>query len=196
MQGSGGAVSITEEKIQYNWWYCKLLKRLLQKKNFLFVSSNALSLFHKDNLYDKAARKGTIYQKLRYAKRKFKEEVNKSGTKQRKMSSSNMESSDETDDEKAADFIEFVKKCKLPRDTTTIKRAFEETIILRQTMMRNLEKYKPLLDLLLLSPDLVIFIVLSKDGTGYLSIFYLILLHRFCSISICDFRPSTAKPCH
>lgn len=130
-----------------------------------------VSLFHKDNLYDKTARKGTIYQKLRYAKRKLNE-ANKSATKQRKTSIGSDDGDDESFGENATDLIEFVQKCTIPRDTTKIKRVFEETIAVRQTMMLNLDKYKPLLDLILQSPDLVNFIVLSKDRTGYLPIFF------------------------
>lgn len=54
----------------------------------------------------------------------------------------------------AADLILFLQKCTLPRDTTKIKRKFEETIELRQKMLMNCDQYKQLLDLILLSPDL------------------------------------------
>lgn len=171
---------------------------LLQTKTCC-LKKPILSLFHKDNLYDKTGRKGTIYQKLRYAKRKLKE-VDKSATKQQKTSIGNMASSDEGDDESfeenAANLIEFIQKCTLPLDTTKVKRAFEETIVVRRTMMLNLDKYKPLLDLLLLSPDLVNFYCTLKRSYWLFTYFFKIILHRFCSISIWDFHPSTAKPCH
>lgn len=81
---------------------------------------------------------------------------------------------DEIDDEsfgkKAANLIEFVQNCTLPRDTTKIKRMFEETIGVRQTMMLNLDTFKPLFDLLLQSPDLVISVVLSENRADYLLI--------------------------
>lgn len=102
-------------------------------------------------------------------------ESNTLETKQRKTNSGNEGSTDEADDEffgeQAAELITFFQECALPRDTTKIKRAFEETIEIRQTMMLTLDKYKPLLDLLFLSPDLVSLIVLSKQRTDYLPIF-------------------------
>lgn len=135
-------------------------------------------IFGKDNLYDKVARQGIIYQKLRYAKRKLKED-DTAGAKRQKMSSGNMAIYDEIDDEsfgeKAANLIQFFQNCTLPRDTTKIKRMFEETIGVRQTMMLNLDKFKPLFDLLLLSPDLVISVVLSENRADYLFIFLIIL---------------------
>lgn len=166
-------------------------KKLLLIKCIVFI-------FGKDNLYDKVSRKGIIYQKLRYAKRKRKE-GDKSGAKQRKMSSGNMSICDEVDDEsfgeKAANLIEFVQNCTLPRDTTKIKRMFEETIGVRQTMMLKLDTYKPLFDLLFLSPDLVNS-VYSQKLELVIYLFLLIILFRLRLISICDFRPPTAKHCH
>lgn len=106
---------------------------------------------------------------------------------------------DEVDDEsfgeKAANLIEFVESCTLPHDTTKIKRMFEETISVRQTMIQNMDAYKPLFDLLLMSPDLVNH-VYSQNIELVIYLFLLIILFRFRLISICDFRPSTAKPCH
>lgn len=142
--------------------------------NRIFFSMNCIVFsFGQDNLYDKTARKGIIYQKLRYAKRKLKAD-DTSGVKRRKVSCDNMAICDEIDDEsfgkKAANLIEFVQNCTLPRDTTKIKRMFEETIGVRQTMMLNLDTFKPLFDLLLQSPDLVISVVLSENRADYLLI--------------------------
>lgn len=138
-----------------------------------------------------------IYQKLRYAKRKLKEY--KSGAKKQKMSSSGMTSCDEADDEsfggKAAKIIEFVQNCTLPRDTIKIKRMFDETVGVRQSMMLNLDTYKPLFDLFMTSPDLVNYVYSQKIEIDIFT-FLFIQLYRFCLISICDFQPSTAKPCY
>lgn len=65
------------------------------------------------------------------------------------------EAENEAFDRLAADLICFFQKCTLPHDTTKVKRKFEETIELRQKMILNIDQYKPLWDLLLLSPDLV-----------------------------------------
>lgn len=51
--------------------------------------------------------------------------------------------------------IAFLVKCKLPRDTSKVKKKFEETVELRKKMMLDIGTYKQLFDLYLVLPDLV-----------------------------------------
>lgn len=59
--------------------------------------------------------------------------------------------------EVAKTLMSFLVKCKLPKDTSKVKKKFEETVELRKKMMSDFDTYKQLFDLFLVLPDLVRF---------------------------------------
>lgn len=118
-------------------------------------------------MYNAKQRKGAIYQKLVYSKRKTPKEQTEPITKHARQTHQNapIEIDNLNDDsesehfegatfsELADAFITFIKNCIFPRDQAKIMKKFEETVALRKDM--DLNQYKPLFDLYLLLPSLV-----------------------------------------
>lgn len=100
-----------------------------------------------------AARKGIIYQKLRYGKTKSKLQSESDPKRIRHENGSDGSETEQSENETT--LISFLQSCVLPEDLPRIKQKFEETVQLRRKMMIEIDKYEQLLDLYLASPELV-----------------------------------------
>lgn len=109
-------------------------------------------------MYDVKNRKGVIYQKMVYKKRKRTEHAGKSSgpNPKRAKSKSNGGYNGASVAEDAETFISLIQTITLPQGEASLKKKFEETVQLRRTM--DLDKYKPLFDVYLMCPNLVRFV--------------------------------------
>lgn len=109
--------------------------------------------YSQDSLYNLAARKGIIYQKIRYGKTKSKLQSESDPKRIRHENGSDGSETEQSENETT--LISFLQSCVLPEDLPRIKQKFEETVQLRRKMMIEIDKYEQLLDLYLASPELV-----------------------------------------
>lgn len=121
-------------------------------------------------LFDVKGRKGSIYQKLIYGKRKQTETHRAVNSDKRARLQSNNDNDDEHETDNGEDqvteeaafvraanaLISFIESCKVPQDLNKIKQKFEETIKLRCKMSMALDDYEQLFNLYLVCPSLVL----------------------------------------
>lgn len=105
-------------------------------------------------MFDSNARKGIIYQKLKYERSMARTDAKRPRLENHK------ENSTESFDSVAftaisSALVAFFTKCELPSQMSKLKEKFEETVELRQKMISDLDKFHQLRELYLLFPDLV-----------------------------------------